>query len=110
MRVGQRIEQTRQRRELSFREAGEELGVDGSAVLRWTAGVTLPTLSRLPRIAEWCDVDYDVLRLEWRTDTADKRQGISLAVEQPVDLGSALRQVHELRDALEAALVEIRHR
>ena len=103
MRVGARISQTRRRRELNYRQAGDELEVNASAVFRWENGVTLPHRERLAAIAEWCEVDYETLVEEWRTDVADKRQGISLA-RAPVDLDSALAEVRDLRETLQAAL------
>ncbi len=107
MRVGTRIDEARQRRGVSYREAGAELGVDASAVLRWTSGLTLPGRSRLAAIADWCGVNYEVLLDEWRTDTADKRQGISLAAPASADLDTVLQEVRDLREALEEALLRL---
>jgi transcriptional regulator with XRE-family HTH domain len=104
MRVGARINQARVARGYTFREAAEDLDVDASAVLRWEAGLTLPSSRRVATLADWCGVDLETFTAEWRQDVADKRQGISLAPEQSDDLGTALREVRDLRDALQAAL------
>jgi transcriptional regulator with XRE-family HTH domain len=109
VRVGTRIEEARQRRGASYREAGTDLGVDASAVLRWTSGLTLPGRNRLAAIADWCGVSFEVLLDEWRTDTADKRQGISLAAPASADLDTVLQEVRDLREALEAALDRFEH-
>ena len=104
MRVGARIKAERLRRRLNYRGAASELGVNASAVLRWENGVTLPHRDRLRDLADWCDVDFDVFVDEWRTDAADKRQGLSLAPAAPADLDTALAEVRDLRAALQAAL------
>jgi transcriptional regulator with XRE-family HTH domain len=109
VRVGTRIEEARQRRGVSYREAGADLGVDASAVLRWTSGLTLPARGRLGIIADWCGVSFELLLDEWRTDTADKRQGISIAVSASADLDTVLQEVRDLREALEQALHRFEH-